>query len=72
MNTEKYSTENYLNCLDKVLHLAVRTGHLERVKLLVEHGADIDTFDSEGLSLSAIASQHGHIEIVDYLAGCSE
>lgn len=76
MNTEKSSTESYLDGFmliqDKVLQSAVRKGNLERVQLLVEHGADIDTFDDDGMSLSAIASQHGHAEIVDYLAGYSE
>lgn len=72
MNTEKSSIENYLSCLDKVLFSAVKHGHLPRVQSLIENGADIDIFDSEGRSLSAIALQHGHTGIVDYLAECSE
>lgn len=72
MNTEKSRTENYLDNLDKVLRSAVRRGHLDRVKVLVENGADINTFDDDGMSLSAIATQHGRTDIVDYLAGYFE
>lgn len=68
MNTEK----DYQDGLERLLHSAVRKGNLKRVQLLVEHGADINTFDSEGRSLLGIASQHGHAEIVDYLARCAE
>lgn len=48
MNIEKSSIDNYLDTLDKVLRSAVRRGHLERIKVLVEHGADIDTFTATG------------------------
>lgn len=68
MNTEK----DYQDGLERLLHSAVRKGNLKRVRLLLEHGADINTFDSEGRSLLGIASQHGHADVVAYLVGCSE
>ncbi|MBJ8030050.1 ankyrin repeat domain-containing protein [Bacillus cereus group sp. N21] len=50
------------------LHVAVKKGHLEIVKYLIEKGIDIDarggTFDASALNVAAGA---GHLEIVKYL-----
>ncbi|MCA9038069.1 MAG: ankyrin repeat domain-containing protein [Planctomycetaceae bacterium] len=48
------------------LNSAGRNGNLEAVKLLVEHGADVNAYflGSNGLSL---AIQRNHTEIVSYL-----
>jgi hypothetical protein len=48
----------------KLLGLASRHGHLEVVKYLVEHGADIHAEDDYALVL---ACRKGHFEIVKYL-----
>ena len=39
-------------------------GHIEVVKYLVEHGADIHAVNEQALRL---AKENGHIEIVKYL-----
>lgn len=72
MTTAKSITENYLNCVGGVLHSAVKRGHLERVKLLVEHGADVQAIDSDGVTLVTVALQNGHQLVADYLLECGE
>jgi hypothetical protein len=49
---------------DYALILSAGNGHLEMVKYLVEHGADIHKNDDEALSVSA---GNGHLDIVKYL-----
>ena len=42
-------------------------GHLEFVKYLVSHGADVNTAVDDGLTALMIASTEGHLEVVKYL-----
>ena len=49
------------------LHTAAVKGNLERVRLLVEQGADKDKFDSNGDTPLRLASYHGHLDVVKYL-----
>jgi len=42
-------------------------GHLDVVKLLVEHGADLSLKDNEGKTAAMIARENGHNDIADYL-----
>jgi ankyrin repeat protein len=46
------------------LRVAALNGHLEIVKYLVEHGADIHIWEDEALR---VASFNGHLEVVKYL-----
>lgn len=46
---------------------ASRGGHLEIVKYLVEHGANVNAKDSYNDVALAIASECGHLEVVKYL-----
>jgi ankyrin repeat protein len=50
------------------LHIAADDGDLNRVKVLVESGYDVNAFD-EDLSLTPLhyAVKNGHIEVVKYL-----
>jgi len=50
-----------------LLQQAIKDGDLDRVKLLVEAGADPDVQDSYGYSHLHNAAQWGHLEIVKYL-----
>lgn len=53
-----------------VLHVAAHHGHLEIVKFLVEHGADISArtgWRTNGDTPAALAAKAGHFEIVKYL-----
>jgi ankyrin repeat protein len=51
------------------LHLAAMNGHLEIVKLLLEHGADVNAKTKEGYGYTALhsAASNGHLEIVKLL-----
>ena len=46
---------------------ASKKGHLEIVKCLVEHGADVNTSDGNGITPLVIASRNGHTEIAEFL-----
>ena len=51
-----------------VVELAARCGHLDIVKLLCNHGADIEPTHMEGTSTALqAAAEAGHIEVVQYL-----
>ena len=52
-----------LNIKDMNLIGAVQTNNLERVRLLVEQGADKDEVDSSGRSPLWWASMQGHLEV---------
>ena len=39
----------------KPMHYACRSGHVEMVSLLIEHGADLDLLDEEGTPEGSIA-----------------
>ena len=44
--------------------MAVKNGHLEVVKFLIEHGADVHVFNDWAL---ACAAKNGHLEVVKCL-----
>jgi ankyrin repeat domain-containing protein 50 len=49
------------------LHAAYHSGQLECVRLLLQHGADVDARNVEGEAVSHLASEHGHVEVVKLL-----
>ena len=50
------------------LHEASREGHVEVVRLLLEHGADLRARDRSGKTPSEVASQYERLEIVQLLS----
>ncbi len=50
------------------LHWSCTKGHLEIVKLLVEHKADIHIVDNQGDTAERCAADNNHREIASYLA----
>ena len=48
-------------------HLAAGNGHLEVLRLLLEHGADKDQTNCNGLTLLRLAALNGHLEVVRLL-----
>ncbi|MEM2056872.1 MAG: ankyrin repeat domain-containing protein [Thermoproteota archaeon] len=53
--------------MDSLLHLASRRGHLEMVKLFVEHGADVNIRNRLGETPIFLACRNNHIDVVHYL-----
>jgi uncharacterized protein len=54
--------------LDLELHEAAATGHLGRVKLLVEkYPSHAQSFSPDGFPVLALAAFMGHLEVVEYL-----
>ena len=51
-----------MNC-----HVAAEKGNLDRVKLLLDQGADKDKFDGNGNTPLRLASAFGHFDVVQYL-----
>lgn len=49
------------------IHYAAKNGHLECIKVLLEHGADIHSEDIENETAITLASFYGHTECVRYL-----
>ncbi len=50
------------------LMAAARGGDLDRIKVLAEHGADLNRPAPQGLTAGSVARIHGHRDIVDFLA----
>ena len=47
--------------------IAVRSGDLELMSILLDHGASVDTIDSMGNALLAIAAERGDVPMVHFL-----
>ena len=65
-NTEY--TENPDRTLDYQLNWAVQKAHVERAKLLIDHGADVTGRTSDGKTLYEAALRAGHPDLARYLA----
>ncbi|MCA9419158.1 MAG: ankyrin repeat domain-containing protein, partial [Candidatus Omnitrophica bacterium] len=53
--------------LPKPLVEAVQRGFIDIVKHLIEHGADLEVTNGYGENLLQLATEHGHLEIVELL-----
>lgn len=51
------------------LHIAASSGHLEVVKALIKHGANLTTATDAGLTAIDVAAVNGHTEVVRFLLG---
>ena len=60
----QYLIENNSITNDNSLRSAARNGHLDVIKYLVDHGANVNAEDDEALIL---ASKYGHLDVVEYL-----
>ena len=60
--------ENPDQVLGYQLQWAVRNGHVERARLLIDHGADLTIDAGDGRSLFAAALRAGHPGLAQYLA----
>jgi len=75
MNQQEFLKQLEQECLDDEsrsetgpLHVAVREGHMDIVKLLVEkHEADVNAADDCGFSALHLACLHGQAELASYL-----
>jgi ankyrin repeat protein len=54
--------------MNNELHLCAASGNLERVKQLVEGGANIEELDEDGTTALSLATVNNHFDIVVYLA----
>ena len=60
--------ENPEQVLGYQLQWAVRNGHVERARLLIDHGADLMIDAGDGRTLFAAALRAGHPDLAQYLA----
>ena len=51
----------------KAIHMAAQNGHLECVKILINHGSRIDCERRDGKTPIQLAVQYGHLETFQYL-----
>lgn len=56
--------ENY--CGMTPLHYATQNGHVDIVRLLVQHGANVDAITDCGRTVLMLASENGHEDIASY------
>lgn len=49
------------------LHAATLNGHLEAVKLLIEHTAEVNAKDKDGWAPLHLAARNGHLDVVKLL-----
>jgi ankyrin repeat protein len=49
------------------LHVAVREGHLDAVRFLIDAGADTDASGHDGETLATVARERGHDEVARFL-----
>ena len=61
-------TENPDRTLDYQLNWAVQNHHVDRAKLLVDHGADVTGRTQDGMTLFEAAVRSGHPDLARYLA----
>ena len=61
-------TENPDRTLDYQLNWAVQKHHVERAKLLIDHGADVTGRTQDGRTLHEAAIRAGHPDLAQYLA----
>lgn len=54
---------------DRCVFEAARLGNLARLKELVEGRVDVNAKDEDGYTAMMVAAQHGHAEVVRFLAG---
>jgi ankyrin repeat protein len=66
VNYEYGYTAGHNNLMD----IAVRYGHIDIVRLLVEYGAHVDKGSGRGYTSLDLAAREGHLDIVEYL--CSK
>ncbi|KAK4245722.1 hypothetical protein C7999DRAFT_42801 [Corynascus novoguineensis] len=66
----KFGPEKKTNCVRSYspVHSAIRQGHLEVVKFLIEQGADIKAVTKDGRTPVHYATANGHLEVVKSLA----
>lgn len=60
--------ENPEQVLGYQLQWAVRNGHVERARLLIDHGADLTVDAGDGRTLFVAALRAGHPDLAQYLA----
>ncbi|MFA5675068.1 MAG: ankyrin repeat domain-containing protein [Christensenellales bacterium] len=53
-----------------LIHWAAQEGHIDVIKLLVEHGANPDLLDDSGHTPLYKSASEGHTDIVEYLLTC--
>jgi len=60
-----------INCTDEMrrtcLYLAAQNAHKPMVKLLLEHGADLEVADLNGTTALSAVSYLGHVDVADFL-----
>ena len=49
------------------LHHAVRSGHVDSVRIILDAGADVDMADSNGFTALHVAARAGQSDVVDCL-----
>ena len=65
--TEKFDFGYQGKCGCNILHYAALTGNLNRVKLLIERGADVNAEDKNGLTVLHFAAKSGNLKLVKWL-----
>ncbi|XP_051125094.1 potassium channel KAT3-like [Andrographis paniculata] len=66
-HTQGYHNRGSESVVQTDLHLAVRQGHLEMVRMLLERGANVNKPDEGGWTPKALAKQHSNRGIYDLI-----
>ena len=57
---------------DRAIHYSAKMGDLDLLKILVEHGADVNAVNELGWTPFYVACASGHLHIVQYLVGFAD
>ncbi|XP_064789281.1 cyclin-dependent kinase 4 inhibitor C-like [Oncorhynchus masou masou] len=55
-----------------ITHDAARDGYVDTLRVLIDHGADVNLLDNDGNLPLHLAAREGYLDVVQLLVGCTK